>query len=95
MQQSADATDQKLKKLEVDHRKAIQMIQGFVKRHEQLEDKQAKKDNRIMQLEVELSRLRTENAKAARSSIHSSVRKNLSSELVDSPERDHNGQVST
>ena len=92
-QQSAEATDQKLKKLEVDYRKAIQMIQGFVKRHEQLEDKHSKKDRRIMELEVELSKLRNENAKATRSTINSSVRRNLSNELVDGPERDHNGQV--
>ncbi|XP_016837483.1 centrosomin isoform X2 [Nasonia vitripennis] len=92
VQQSADVTDQKLKKLETDHRKAIQMIQGFMKRHEQLEDKQAKKDRRIMELEGELSRLKNENAKTVRSSVHSSIRRNLSTDLVDDPERDYNGQ---
>ncbi|XP_011495144.1 PREDICTED: centrosomin [Ceratosolen solmsi marchali] len=92
VQQSADVTDQKLKKLEIDHKKAIQMIQGFLKRHEQLEDKQAKKDRRIMDLEVEVSRLQNENTKAGRSSISTSMRKNSSNELIDGPERDHNTQ---
>lgn len=92
--QSAEITDQKLKKLESDHRKAIQMIQGFMKRHEQLVDKQTKKDQRILELEVELSRLKNENAKNGRSSINSSIRRNLSAELADDPERDHDGQVS-
>lgn len=89
------STDQKYKKLELDHRKALQMIQGFMKRHEQLEDKQAKKDRRIMELEVELSRIRSENAKVARSICNSSVRRKLSGELIDGPERDSNEQVLT
>ncbi|XP_058799122.1 centrosomin isoform X2 [Phymastichus coffea] len=91
-QQIAEDKEQKLKKLEVDHKKAIQMLQGFMKRHEQLEDKQTKKDRRIMELEVELSRLRNENTKASRNSINTSSRKNISNELIDSPERDNNRQ---
>jgi hypothetical protein len=93
VQQSADITDQKLKKLEIDHKKAIQMIQGFLKRHEQLEDKQAKKDRRIMDLEVEISRLRNENTNAARNNNRTSMRRNLSSKLMDDSEHDQNTQV--
>lgn len=91
VQQVAEEKDQKLKKLEVDHKKAIQMLQGFMKRHEQLEDKQTKKDRRIMELETELSKLRTESTKVSRAS--SFARRNISNELVDSPERDNNRQV--
>ncbi|KAL7286531.1 hypothetical protein TKK_0019267 [Trichogramma kaykai] len=58
LQQFADDTNHKFKKLETDHKKAIQMIQGFIKRYEQLEDKHVKKDRRITELETELSHLR-------------------------------------
>ncbi|KAJ8679472.1 hypothetical protein QAD02_015259 [Eretmocerus hayati] len=91
VQQSSEETDQKLKKLEVDHRKAIQMIQGFMGRHQQMEDKQIVKDRRIMELEVELNRLRNDHAKAARSSMNC-VRRNISTELIDGPERDSSGK---
>lgn len=93
VQVNVQSTEQKYRKLETDHRKALQMIQGFMKRHEQLEDKQSKKDRRIMELEVELSKLRSESAKVARSICGSSARRKLSSELIDGPERDHNEQV--
>lgn len=93
VQQSVEVSDKKIKHLEGEHRKAMIVIQGFMKRHEEFEEKQKRKDRKIMDLETELIRLRTENAKTARSSINSSVRRNLSNELIDGPERDNNGQV--
>ena len=91
VQQSAELTDQKLKKLESDHEKALKMIQGFMERQQHLEDKQLKKDRRIIDLELEITRLRgSENSKCKNSS---SLRRNLSNEMTDNPERDNNNQV--
>ena len=94
LQQSAEATDQKMKKLEADHEKALKMIQGFIERQQQLENKQVKKDRKITDLELELSRLRESESLKCGKNIHGfSVRRNLSHEMTDNPERDNNNQV--
>ena len=90
---STSNLEQKLKKLEDDYKKAIKMIQGFMKRHEQIEAKNDKKDKKIMELEVEISKLQNEIAKQDRTITSTTSRRNLNNEFDDSPERDHNGQV--
>lgn len=91
VQQSAEATDHKLKKLESDHEKALKMIQGFMERQQQLEDKHLKKDKKIVDLELEITRLRgSENSKFKN---NSSLRRCLSNEMTDNPERDNSNQV--
>ncbi|XP_051158815.1 centrosomin-like isoform X3 [Leptopilina boulardi] len=88
VQQSAEITDLKLKKLEIEHEKALKMIQGFMERQQQLESKQIKKDRKIMDLELELTRLRGPDKYGKPESF----RRNLSNEMSDNPERDHSNQ---
>ncbi|XP_033227702.1 centrosomin isoform X3 [Belonocnema kinseyi] len=90
IQQSAEATDQKLKKLESDHEKALKMIQGFMERQQQLEDKHLKKDKRIADLELEIARLR--GSEKSKFKNNSSLRRSLSNEMTDNPERDNSNQ---
>ncbi|XP_076643396.1 phosphodiesterase 4D interacting protein centrosomin isoform X3 [Halictus rubicundus] len=58
MQKHAETVDCKLKKLETDHEKAIKTIQGFMERQQQLENSKLMKEQKIMELEIELHRLR-------------------------------------
>lgn len=88
VQQSAEITDLKLKKLEFEHEKALKMIQGFMERQQQMESKQVKKERKIMDLELELTRLRGPD----RYGKTEPYRRNLSNEM-DNPERDHSNQV--
>ncbi|XP_076278704.1 phosphodiesterase 4D interacting protein centrosomin isoform X2 [Lasioglossum baleicum] len=57
MQKQAENADYKLKKLETDHEKAIKTIQGFMERQQQLEQSKLMKEQKIMELEIELNRL--------------------------------------
>lgn len=67
MQKHAETVDYKLKKLESDHEKAIKTIQGFMERQQQLENSKMIKEQKIIELELELSRLREgENSKIGR-----------------------------
>lgn len=58
VQKHAETTDYKLKKLETDHDKALKTIQGFMERQQQLENSKLMKEQKIMELEIELHRLR-------------------------------------
>lgn len=58
LQKHAETVDYKLKKLEADHEKAIKTIQGFMERQQQLENSKLLKEQKIMELEIELHRLR-------------------------------------
>ncbi|XP_015438709.1 PREDICTED: centrosomin isoform X2 [Dufourea novaeangliae] len=58
MQKHLETVDYKLKKLESDHEKALKTIQGFMERQQQLESSKLMKEQKIMELEIELSRLR-------------------------------------
>ncbi|XP_031841742.1 phosphodiesterase 4D interacting protein centrosomin isoform X2 [Nomia melanderi] len=67
MQKHAETVDYKLKKLESDHEKAIKTIQGFMERQQQLENSKVIKEQKIIELEMELNRLREgENSKIGR-----------------------------
>lgn len=67
MQKHAETVDYKLKKLESDHEKAIKTIQGFMERQQQLENSKVIKEQKIIELEMELNRLKEgENSKTGR-----------------------------
>ncbi|XP_014205042.1 CDK5 regulatory subunit-associated protein 2 isoform X3 [Copidosoma floridanum] len=92
-QESVQESEKNYKKLQVENRKALQMIQSFMKRHEQSMEQEAKKNRRILELEAELSKLRNDYSRASRTSITSTpVRKKLSGEYLESPERDSSAQ---
>ncbi|KAG7208405.1 hypothetical protein KM043_014637 [Ampulex compressa] len=77
-QKHAEVTGERLKKLQVDHEKAIKTIQGFMERQRQME--------------VELNRLREQkNPKGGRNEQGLFVKRELA-ETVDNPERDHCSQ---
>ncbi|CAL7951388.1 unnamed protein product [Xylocopa violacea] len=93
MQKHAETTDYKLKKLEGEHEKAIKTIQGFMERQQQLEIAKMRKEQKIMELEIELNRLREcENIKAARDGHNQFVRRDISADVTDDPERDPSNQ---
>ncbi|XP_032674103.1 centrosomin isoform X3 [Odontomachus brunneus] len=56
-QKHAENTEQRLKKIESDHKKAIKAIQGFMEREEQMRDWNVRKERRIQELEMELRKL--------------------------------------
>lgn len=56
LQKHTEITDQKLKKLEGEHEKAIKTIQGFMGRQKQLEETSLKREKRITELEEVLAR---------------------------------------
>ncbi|KAI4503280.1 hypothetical protein M0802_001502 [Mischocyttarus mexicanus] len=92
VQKLAEVTDQKFKKMEGEHQKAVKMIQGFLERQEQLEDKIAKKERKIEELEAELNSRSSgydEDIKSRRRD-HQSARKDYSVEITENPERDDN-----
>ncbi|XP_017882781.1 centrosomin isoform X2 [Ceratina calcarata] len=93
MQKHAETTDYKLKKLEGEHEKAIKTIQGFMERQQQLESTKLRKEQKIMELEIELNRLREcESMKSGRDGHNQFVRRDFSTDMTDDPERDPNNQ---
>lgn len=90
MQKHAETTSHKLKKLESEHDKALKTIQGFMEKQQQLETVKMKKDQKIMELEIELNKLREhESMKVARDRGQSQLaRRDFSSNMTDDPERD-------
>lgn len=94
MQKHTETADHKLKKLEGDHEKAIKTIQGFMERQQQLENTNLRKEQKIMELEIELNRLREcDNLKATRDGYNQYVRRDYSTDMTDDPERDPSNQV--
>lgn len=92
-QKQAETMSYKLKKLEGEHEKAIKTIQGFMERQQQLENTKLRKEQKIMELEIELNRLREyENAKAARDGHDQFVLRDFSTDMTDDPERDASNQ---
>lgn len=93
MQKQAELADHKLKKLEGDHEKAIKTIQGFMERQQQLESAKLRKEQKIIELEMDLNRLRgSENLKTERNALDTFVRRGISLNVTDDPERDHGNQ---
>ncbi|XP_015190024.1 PREDICTED: myosin-11 isoform X2 [Polistes dominula] len=89
VQKQVEVTDQKFKKMEGEHQKAVKMIQGFMERQQQLEDRIARKERKIEELEAELNRSSGyEDVKARRRD--GSARKDYGVEITENPERDDN-----
>lgn len=57
-QKQAEDTEQKLKKVEGEHQKAIRAIQGFMEREQQMRVTESQKERQIMELETELRKKR-------------------------------------
>ncbi|XP_053980888.1 centrosomin isoform X1 [Hylaeus volcanicus] len=93
MQKHVEVTDQKLIKLKNDHEKAIKTIQGFMQKQRKLESTQLRKEQKIMELEIELNRLReNEDAKIGRDRHNQYVLRDFSTDMTDDPERDPSNQ---
>lgn len=93
LQKHVETTDQDFKKMEGEHQKAVKMIQGFMGRQQQMEDKIARKERKIAELEAILNRSSGhEDGKAIRRR-DGSARKDYNVEITDNPERDDSNQV--
>ncbi|XP_020277823.1 centrosomin isoform X3 [Pseudomyrmex gracilis] len=57
-QKQVEDTEQKLKKLEGEHEKAVKTIQAFVEREHQMRDANSHKERKILELETELRKRR-------------------------------------
>ncbi|KYM86662.1 Centrosomin [Atta colombica] len=57
-QKQAENAEQKLKKMESEHQKAIKAIQGFMEREKQMRDTDSHKEQQIIELEAELRKRR-------------------------------------
>jgi len=58
VQKQTESTEQKLKKMEGEHEKAVRAIQGFIEREQQMRDMDFCKDQKILELEAELRKRR-------------------------------------
>lgn len=60
-QKQTESTEQKLKKIEGEHEKAVRAIQGFIEREQQMRDIDLSKDKKILELEAELRKRKSGN----------------------------------
>ncbi|KAL0115738.1 hypothetical protein PUN28_010934 [Cardiocondyla obscurior] len=60
-QKEAENSNQKLKKIELEHQKAIKAIQGFIEREQEMEKTNFYKERQIVELETELRKKRNNN----------------------------------
>lgn len=60
-QKQTESHEQKLKKVEGEHEKAIKAIQGFMEYEQEIQNANSQKDQRILELETELRKLRDSN----------------------------------
>lgn len=94
MQKHVETMDHKMRRLETEHEKALKTIQGFLEKQQQLESTTLRKEQKIMELEIELNRLREcENSKVGRDRHNQYVRRDFSTDMTDDPERDPSNQV--
>ncbi|XP_025153819.1 centrosomin isoform X3 [Harpegnathos saltator] len=86
-QKQAENTEQRLKKMEGEHEKAIRAIQGFMEREKQARDANTRKERRILELEMELRKLRDSDDTKVRADEHDLVLlKDLGDKNVDGNE---------
>ncbi|XP_015112494.1 centrosomin isoform X3 [Diachasma alloeum] len=83
VQETAEATQRDLKKVQTDHNKALRMIQEFVGRTKHLEQKLSKKDKKIEELKLETNKLKESESRTKRNAQLSSVKRNLTLEMDD------------
>lgn len=72
-QKHAENTEQRLKKMEGEHEKAIRAIQGFMEREQQMRDTNTRKERRILELDVELRKFRDSDDTKVRKDEHDLV----------------------
>lgn len=84
-QQSAEKTENELKGLRYEHEKALKMIQEFISRQQKSEDKQIKKDKKIVELQQELHRKSSDSSRSGYSSSGHSItsRRQIKTEMDD------------
>lgn len=72
-QKHAENTEQRLKKMENEHEKAIRAIQGFMEREQQMRDTNTRKERRILELDMELRKFRDSDDTKVRKDEHDLV----------------------
>lgn len=72
-QKHAENTEQRLKKMESEHEKAIRAIQGFMEREQQMRDTNTRKERRILELDMELHKFRDSDDTKVRKDEHDLV----------------------
>lgn len=72
-QKHAENTEQRLKKMEGEHEKAIRAIQGFMEREQQMRDTNTRKERRILELDMELRKFRDSDDTKVRKDEHDLV----------------------
>lgn len=72
-QKQSENTEQRLKKIEGEHEKAIRAIQGFMEREHQMRDANTRKERRILELEMDLRKLRDSDDTKVRRDEHDLV----------------------
>lgn len=91
-QKQAENFEQRVKKIESEHEKAIKAIQGFIEREQQMEDVHCRKERKILELETELRKLQDHyNLKMKRNDLVSL--KELGVRNIDDTETDFYKQV--
>lgn len=59
VEESSSTSEKELKKIKLDYEKALQSIQDLVERQSKSEDKQNRKDRKIVELQQEIMKLRS------------------------------------
>lgn len=72
-QKHAENTEQRLKKMEGEHEKAIRAIQGFMEREQQMRDTNTRKERRILELDMELRKFKDSDDTKVRKDEHDLV----------------------
>lgn len=72
-QKHAENTEQRLKKMEGEHEKAIRAIQGFMEREQQMRETNTRKERRILELDMELRKFRDSDDTKVRKDEHDLV----------------------
>lgn len=72
-QKHAENTEQRLKKMEGEHEKAIRAIQGFMEREQQMRNTNTRKEQRILELDMELRKFRDSDDTKVRKDEHDLV----------------------
>lgn len=93
-QKQMENSEQRLRKMEGEHEKAIKAIQGFIEREQQMEDTNSRKERKILELETELRKLQDcYNPKMRRNGHDLVSLKDLGVRNMDDTENDFHKQV--
>lgn len=81
--ESAAITEKELKKIKIDYEKALKSIQDLIERQNTLQEKAGRKDKKIIDLQQQLTKLRSFEVLRNRSSQLSPTRRTTSKEIID------------